>query len=38
MTPTEVDANARAAAAVIPSALWDDLKSQGLMRQDAPTS
>jgi D-threo-aldose 1-dehydrogenase len=38
MTPTEVDANARAAAAVIPPALWDDLKSQGLMHQGAPTS
>ncbi len=38
MTPTEVEANARAAAATIPSALWDDLKSQGLMRQDAPTA
>ncbi len=37
MTPAEVAANARAAAATIPPALWADLKSQGLMRQDAPT-
>ncbi len=36
-TPTEVQANARAAAAEIPAALWRDLKSAGLMRQDAPT-
>jgi len=33
----EVDANARAASAVIPPALWEDLKAQGLMRPDAPT-
>ncbi len=33
----EVEANVRAAAAVIPAALWDDLKQQGLMRADAPT-
>jgi D-threo-aldose 1-dehydrogenase len=33
----EVEANARAAAAVLPAALWADLKSQGLMRPDAPT-
>ncbi len=33
----EVDANLRAASAVIPQALWDDLKTQGLMRPDAPT-
>jgi D-threo-aldose 1-dehydrogenase len=33
----EVDANGRAASAVIPAALWADLKAQGLMRQDAPT-
>ena len=37
MTPTEVEANANAAAAVIPPALWADLKSQGLMHPDAPT-
>ena len=36
-TPAEVAANARAAAATIPAALWADLKSAGLMRQDAPT-
>lgn len=36
-TPAEVEANARAAAATIPPALWADLKSQGLMRPDAPT-
>ena len=33
----EVDANVRAASAVIPAALWADLKARGLMRQDAPT-
>jgi len=33
----EVDANLRAANAVIPPALWADLKAQGLMRADAPT-
>ncbi|MEI6799429.1 MAG: aldo/keto reductase [Pseudomonadota bacterium] len=33
----EVDANLRAASAVIPPALWADLKAQGLMRPDAPT-
>jgi D-threo-aldose 1-dehydrogenase len=32
----EVEANARAAAAVVPGALWVDLKAQGLMRDDAP--
>jgi D-threo-aldose 1-dehydrogenase len=36
-TPQEVEANARAATATIPAALWADLKSQGLMRADAPT-
>jgi D-threo-aldose 1-dehydrogenase len=36
-TPDEVAANARAAAATIPAALWADLKSRGLMRPDAPT-
>ena len=36
-TPAEVEANAKAAAAAIPPALWADLKAQGLMRQDAPT-
>lgn len=33
----EVEANARAASATIPAALWRDLKDQGLMRADAPT-
>ncbi|KIT14947.1 aldo/keto reductase [Jannaschia aquimarina] len=33
----EMASNLQAAAADIPSALWDDLKSEGLMRQDAPT-
>jgi D-threo-aldose 1-dehydrogenase len=36
-TPQEVAANARAATATIPAALWADLKSQGLLRADAPT-
>jgi D-threo-aldose 1-dehydrogenase len=34
----EVEANARAAAAVIPAALWADLKAAGLLREDAPTA
>lgn len=33
----EVEANARAAAATLPAGLWQDLKSAGLMREDAPT-
>lgn len=33
----EVEANARAATARVPPALWADLKAQGLMRPDAPT-
>jgi D-threo-aldose 1-dehydrogenase len=33
----EVEANAQAAEAVIPPALWDALKAAGLMREDAPT-
>ncbi len=37
-TPSEVEANARAAAAKIPDALWAALKSQGLMHPDAPTA
>jgi len=37
-TPGEVEANARAAAAVIPPALWADLKAQGLMHPAAPTA
>ena len=36
-TVAEVAANARAAEAEIPPALWADLKSAGLMREDAPT-
>lgn len=34
---SETHANLEAAQAVIPPALWDDLKAQGLMREDAPT-
>ena len=33
----EMDSNRRAATARIPVALWRDLKSAGLMREDAPT-
>ncbi|MDG4649550.1 aldo/keto reductase [Roseibacterium sp. SDUM158017] len=33
----EMDSNLRAAGAAIPSALWADLKAEGLMRDDAPT-
>jgi D-threo-aldose 1-dehydrogenase len=36
-TQAEMAQNLEVAAATIPSALWDDLKAQGLMRQDAPT-
>ena len=32
----EMAANVAAATAVIPDALWKDLKDQGLMRADAP--
>ncbi|MDP2122727.1 MAG: aldo/keto reductase [Hoeflea sp.] len=32
----EVEANLKAATAVIPKALWAELKSAGLMREDAP--
>ena len=32
----EVQANLRAAAALIPADLWADLKAQGLLREDAP--
>lgn len=32
----EVEANLKAATSEIPKALWADLKSEGLMRQDAP--
>lgn len=34
---TEMQANLKAAKADIPAALWDDLRSEGLIRQDAPT-
>ena len=33
----EMASNLRAAAAEIPPALWDALKAEGLMREDAPT-
>ena len=33
----EMTGNLQAAAAEIPQGLWDDLKSEGLMRADAPT-
>lgn len=33
----QMDGNLGAAVAQIPTALWDDLKAQGLLRQDAPT-
>ncbi len=36
-TVAEVQANARAASAVIPAALWAELKAEGLIRADAPT-
>jgi D-threo-aldose 1-dehydrogenase len=35
-TATEVHANARAATAAIPTALWSDLKAQGFIHPDAP--
>ncbi|MBF9057376.1 aldo/keto reductase [Rhodobacterales bacterium HKCCA1065] len=35
-SPAEMASNLRAAQAQIPPALWSDLKSAGLMRQDAP--
>ncbi|MEO0381476.1 MAG: aldo/keto reductase [Pseudomonadota bacterium] len=34
---SEMAGNLQAAHASIPSALWDDLKAKGLLRQDAPT-
>lgn len=34
---SEMASNAAAARADIPTALWSDLKSEGLMREDAPT-
>ena len=33
---TEMESNIKAAAADIPAALWSDLKSEGLLRSDAP--
>jgi len=33
---SEMEGNLQAAAAVIPDALWAELKAQGLMREDAP--
>ena len=36
-SPSEVRRNAEMLHAKIPAALWRDLKSQGLMRADAPT-
>ena len=34
---SEMEGNVAAAGAEIPAGLWSDLKSEGLMRQDAPT-
>jgi len=34
---SEVESNAENIAAVLPAALWSDLKSEGLLRKDAPT-
>ncbi|WP_329002203.1 aldo/keto reductase [Kribbella sp. NBC_00709] len=36
-TPEEVHTNAALARAEVPAALWSDLKSAGLLREDAPT-
>jgi len=33
----QMESNLHVAEAKIPSALWADLKDQGLMREDAPT-
>ncbi|MEM1401599.1 MAG: aldo/keto reductase, partial [Pseudomonadota bacterium] len=33
----EVEDNAKNISATIPDGLWSDLKSEGLVRQDAPT-
>lgn len=33
---TEMESNLTASEAAIPSVLWSDLKSEGLMREDAP--
>lgn len=37
-SPAQVHANRALLDAAIPSALWDDLKREGLMRADAPTA
>jgi D-threo-aldose 1-dehydrogenase len=37
VTPLEVERNVAALATPIPQALWSDLKTQGLLRPDAPT-
>lgn len=36
-TPDEVHTNAALARSEVPTALWSDLKSAGLLREDAPT-
>ena len=36
-TPGEAIANAKLLEATIPTGLWQELKAEGLMRQDAPT-
>lgn len=36
-TPDEVHTNAALARTTVPTALWSDLKSAGLLREDAPT-
>ncbi|MEV5963927.1 aldo/keto reductase [Kribbella sp. NPDC051952] len=36
-TPEEVHTNATLARTTVPTALWSDLKSAGLLREDAPT-
>ena len=35
-TAFEMQSNLEAASAIIPEAFWNDLKSAGLVRQDAP--
>ena len=37
VAPQEVERNVASLAKPIPAALWSDLKSEGLLRQDAPT-
>ena len=36
ITPREVEMNMRLFDSKVPDALWADLKSEGLLRQDAP--